>query len=87
MQGSTSDLTTSQPVGDNSASQVPEVVKMQTTIFSDKEFPNDWHVETIDSDSGDIFVALFSGPDSEERAREYAKWQESQQRRGRRIAA
>ena len=48
---------------------------MQTisrAVFADKEFPNDWHVETIDSKTGDIFAAVFSGPDAEERAREYA---------------
>jgi hypothetical protein len=50
-------------------------------VFPDKEFPNDWHVETIDKDSGDIFVAVFSGPDAEERAREYAEWQESKLQR------
>ena len=86
MQDPTPDLTASQSLDDNSVSQVQEAVKMQTTVFADKEFPNDWHVETINTDSGDIFVALFSGPDSEERAREYATWQESKQR-GQRIAA
>jgi hypothetical protein len=60
---------------------------MKTSIFPDKEFPNDWHVEAIDMDSGDIFVAVFSGPDSEERAREYATWQGSKQRGNQRIAA
>jgi len=55
------------------------LMTMQTTIFADKEFPNDWHVEIIEQDSGDIFVAVFSGPEAEERAREYAQWQESKQ--------
>ncbi len=53
---------------------------MDWSIFPDKEFPNDWHVEAIDKDSGDIFVAVFSGPDSEERAREYADWKSSLER-------
>ena len=60
---------------------------MQTSIFPDKEFPTEWHVEIIDTDSGDIFVALFSGPDSEERAREYASWQESKRRNSQPVAA
>jgi hypothetical protein len=48
-------------------------------VFADKEFPNDWRVEAIERKSGDIFVAVFSGPDAEQRAREYANWQESRQ--------
>jgi hypothetical protein len=38
-----------------------------------REFPDHWHVEAID-DEGRVFVAVFSGPDAEERAREYADW-------------
>lgn len=53
---------------------------MQIIVFADKEFPNDWHVEAIDAKSGDIFQAVFAGPDAEGRAREYAEWQESRQR-------
>jgi hypothetical protein len=52
---------------------------MQITVFADKEFPNDWHVEAIDTKSGDIFQAVFAGPDAEDRAREYADWQRSKQ--------
>lgn len=53
---------------------------MQITVFADKEFPHDWHVEAIDTKNGDIFQAVFAGPDAEDRAREYAEWQESRQR-------
>ena len=53
---------------------------MQITVFADKEFPHDWHVEAIDTKSGDIFQAVFAGPDAEDRAREYAEWQQSRQR-------
>ena len=87
MQSPSLPLTGNQPLDDNSASQIQEVVQMKTTVFAEKEFPNDWHVEMIEPDSGDIFVAVFSGPDAEERAREYAKWQESKQQRGQQIAA
>ena len=34
--------------------------------------PNDWRVEAIDTKTGDIFVAVFSGPLAQERATEYA---------------
>lgn len=46
-------------------------------VFPDKQYPNDWHVETTNRDTGDIFVALFLGADAEQKAREYADWQES----------
>ena len=56
-----------------------ETINMQITVFVDKEFPKDWHVEAIDTKSGDIFQAVFAGPDAEDRAREYADWQRSKQ--------
>ena len=80
-------LTNSQPMEDNSASEEEEANQMRHEVFADKEFPNDWRVEAIDRDSGDIFVAVFSGPDAEERAREYASWQEAKERNGQRSAA
>ena len=55
-------------------------VLMKWTVAADREFPNDWRVEAIEEDSGDIFVAVFSGPDAEGRAREYAAWQQAQSR-------
>lgn len=72
-------LTSRQPLDENSAPESRETTKMQITVFADKEFPNDWHVEAIDTKSGDIFQAVFAGPDAEDRAREYADWQESKQ--------
>ena len=51
-------------------------IAMKWTVAADREFPNDWRVEAIEEDSGDIFVAVFSGPDAEERAREYSVWQQ-----------
>jgi hypothetical protein len=52
---------------------------MQMEVFADKEFPNDWHVEAIDTNTGDVFQTVFAGPDAEQRAKEYADWQESRQ--------
>jgi hypothetical protein len=37
-------------------------------------FPGQWHVEYISSTSGECFVAIFTGPEAEQRAREYAAW-------------
>jgi hypothetical protein len=34
-----------------------------------------WRVEAINQEGdGEVFVAIFSGPDAEARAREYADW-------------
>lgn len=52
---------------------------MKYEVLQDNGFPaaNEWRVEAIDRESGDCFVTIFSGPDSEERAKEYAAWKES----------
>jgi hypothetical protein len=42
--------------------------------FQDQIHPDDWRVEGIGSD-GEVYVTIFSGPDVEQRAREYAYWQ------------
>jgi len=39
--------------------------------LQDKNNPEDWRVECIDSKSGDVFVAIFCGPLAQERALEY----------------
>ena len=54
---------------------------MRYEVQQDKDFANDWRVEAIDSESGDIYVAVFAGPDAESRAREYAAWRESREQR------
>lgn len=35
--------------------------------------PDQWQVEAVGKD-GEVYVAVFSGPDAEERAHEYANW-------------
>lgn len=70
---------------ENSATHSKEG-SVQTTVFADKEFPNDWHVEMIDSETGDIYQTVFSGPDAEGRAREYAEWEASKKHRIRQAA-
>jgi hypothetical protein len=45
-----------------------EIVKDQTMIDT-------WRVEAINGQGdGEVFVTIFSGPDAEARAREYAEW-------------
>jgi hypothetical protein len=49
---------------------------MQYEVVRDKNFPFDWRVEAFSSD-GDCYVTVFSGPDAEARAREYANWKDT----------
>lgn len=48
-------------------------------VFQDMKFPelNEWRCEANDTKTGDVYVALFGGTDAEQRAREYASWQQS----------
>lgn len=42
--------------------------------FEDKECPPDWRVEALDPSTNQAYIAIFSGPQAKERAREYAKF-------------
>jgi len=46
---------------------------MEYEVFADKKYHNDWRVEAVDSE-GACFVTIFSGPNAESRAHEYATW-------------
>lgn len=48
------------------------VVSLHFEPFRDKVRPSDWRVEAVDSMTGDVFVAVFSGPLAQARAAEYA---------------
>jgi hypothetical protein len=48
------------------------VAPLKYEAIKDKETQDTWRVEAIESASGDVFVATFSGPMAEERALEYA---------------
>lgn len=53
--------------------------KMEYDVAPDRVYPGDWRVEAIDRDGdGEAYVTIFSGPQSEQRAREYAAWKTSQ---------
>jgi hypothetical protein len=47
---------------------------MKFEAFKDKTGLNEWRVEAFDMESGDCFVAIFSGPQAQIRAEEYANW-------------
>jgi hypothetical protein len=48
---------------------------MQHEFIKDRDFTSDWRVEAFnDAAEGQCYVAIFTGPESEARAREYADW-------------
>lgn len=52
---------------------------MEHEAFQSRDVPGEWRVEAIDFGSeGECYVAIFSGPDAEDRAREYAAWKNSE---------
>jgi hypothetical protein len=46
--------------------------KLEFIPFADKMVQGDWRVEAIDEKSGDAFIAIFSGPECDRLANEYA---------------
>jgi len=42
-------------------------------VEESRGYPQHWHVESIQAD-GSVLVAVFSGPDAQKRADEYADW-------------
>jgi len=46
--------------------------------IEDKLQPGDYRVEAIDAEGGgEVYIAIFVGPDAEARANEYAEWKNS----------
>ncbi len=46
--------------------------KSEYKVFADREFEGAWRAETLSEDSNEVCLAIFSGPDSERLAHEYA---------------
>jgi hypothetical protein len=47
-------------------------------IIEDKLRPGDYRVEAIDTEGdGEVYTAIFIGPDAKQRAAEYAGWKNS----------
>jgi len=49
---------------------------MHYEVAESRKYPGHWHVEAVDDD-GRVFVVVFSGPNAQERAHEYASWKNS----------
>jgi hypothetical protein len=61
---------------------------MEWTCLEDKRNSGDWRVEAIDfDDEGKVYVTIFSGPEAQERAEEYAALKNGQESRLARIAS
>jgi hypothetical protein len=53
---------------------------LQYETIEDNRHPGDFRVEAIDTKAdGEVYTAIFTGPDAESRAREYADWKNSSQ--------
>ena len=52
--------------------QAKTASELRYETFQDQKTPEYWRVEAVDSRSGDVFVAVFSGPLARDRATEYA---------------
>lgn len=61
---------------------------MTWIALEDRQTPGDWRVEAIDYENeGKVYVTIFSGPESRERAEEYATMKNAQEARLSRIAS
>jgi hypothetical protein len=48
---------------------------MEYEVIQSRDVPGEWRVEAIDFKSdGQVYVTIFSGPEAQERAEEYAAW-------------
>jgi hypothetical protein len=54
---------------------------MQYQVERSHEIQDEWCVEAINHEGdGEIYVAIFSGPDAKRRAEEYAAWKDAKTR-------
>ena len=83
----TSVLTGGQPAEENPTVEL-KGGSMEWECIEDMRSPGDWRVEAIDHDhEGQVYVAIFSGPNAQDRAEEYAALKNSQESRIVRIAS
>src|SRR5207244_11677337 len=74
-------LTASTSIAENTDSDGQEK-PMEWTCFEDKQKSGDWRVEAIDYENeGAVYVTIFSGPDTRERAEEYAAIKNAEEKR------
>ena len=54
-------------------------ISMFYEVVESRPYLGTWHAEAVD-DERRVFVAIFSGPEAEQRAREYATWKNASRR-------
>jgi hypothetical protein len=82
------DVLTNAPSPEENAPVNSEEALMEWKCFEDKHNRGDWRVEAIDfDDEGKVYVTIFSGPEAQERAEEYAALKNGQESRLERIAS
>lgn len=45
---------------------------LEHEVRASRDVPDEYRVEAIDTRTGEVYVAIFSGPSAKERAEEYA---------------
>ncbi len=56
--------------------RIKRVVDKMYEVAESTLYPDHWHVEAVGED-GQVYVAVFSGPEAAKRAAEYAEWKNS----------
>lgn len=52
---------------------------MEYEVIQSQDVPGEWRVEAIDFETdGQVYVTIFSGPEAQERAHEYAAWKNAE---------
>lgn len=59
---------------------------MRYDAIVDEKIPGVWRAEAISQPAGEHYAVLFSGPDAEARAREFADWANRQSQRAAKYA-
>ncbi len=49
-------------------------ITVRYEAFPDRDDSSNWRVEGIDSNAGDVYIAIFAGPFAEQRATEYSEF-------------
>jgi hypothetical protein len=56
-----------------------QIKSLQHETIEDKLHPGDYRVEAIDNErDGEVYIAIFVGPDAKQRAQEYTDWKNHQ---------
>jgi hypothetical protein len=60
-------------MAESATRQSRERERLNHEVAESRTYPGHWHVEAVGID-GEVYVAVFSGPNAQHRAAEYADW-------------